>query len=165
MEWTVFKEKIIKELSSYIINFVYLALFFCIFSIYRALLMAEYNLSFADYGVNIIKALVLAKLIMIGDLLHLGKRLKNFPLCKVAVYKTIVFSIWVFIFRVFESFARSFFHGNGIFEELKNALEKNPYEMAAQVLMVFFAFLPFFAFRELGNILGKEKLLKIFFNR
>jgi hypothetical protein len=42
-------------------------------------------------------------------------------------------------------------------------VEQDPYEMLANSLMIFVAFIPFFALWEVGRVIGFEKLAEMFF--
>src|SRR5208283_4026979 len=96
------KQKIAHEMFDYFINFVYLAFFFVMFTSYRRLILAEYQISYLHYGISIIQAMILAKVVMVGDILRLGRRLENKPLIFPTLYKAIVFCIWVGVFGVLE---------------------------------------------------------------
>ena len=50
----------------------------------------------------------------------------------------------------------------GGFEELAS---KGKYELLAQCLVMFGAFIPFFAFKELERVLGQDKLRGLFWSR
>ena len=159
------KKRIADEVFEYLTNFAYLALFFCVFISYRRLLMAEYHITYGDYGVSLIKALILAKLIMIGDMMRLGERLHNKPLIVTTLYKTMVFTLWVVLFRVIEVMLEGLLRGKGAMAGLKELLGGQMYETFGFALIVFFAFLPFFAFRELERVLGKGAVRRLFFSR
>src|SRR5271157_5165262 len=108
------KSKAIREMVEYYVVFMYLAVFFGLFTWYRRLILAEYQISYLHYGVSVIQALVLAKVILVGRALHLGQRLKNHPLIVPTVYKAVVFSIFVGIFGVVEPTIIGLLHGKGI---------------------------------------------------
>ena len=159
------KSKAIREMIRYYMISMYLAIFFGLFTWYRRLILAEYQISYLHYGVSVIQALVLAKIIMVGRALDLGRRLRNHPLIVPTVYKAIVFSMFVGIFGVVESTIIGLLHGKGIeggFEELMSA---GRYELLARCMVMFVAFIPFFAFEELERVLGEGKLGKLFFRR
>ena len=159
------KSKAIHEMVEYYIIFMYLAVFFGLFTWYRRLVLAEYQISYLHYGISVIQALVLAKVILVGRALHLGQRLKDHPLIVPTVYKAIVFSIFVAIFGVVEHTTIGLLHGEGIaggFEELMRAGKD---ELLARCMIMFVAFIPFFAFEELERVLGEGKLSKLFFRR
>jgi hypothetical protein len=42
---------------------------------------------------------------------------------------------------------------------------KGSHELLAGCLVIFVAFIPFFAFRELGRALGQQKIRALFFRR
>jgi hypothetical protein len=158
------KEKLIHEVKEYFIHFAYLAIFLGIFPTYSRLLMAEHDISYGDYGISIIKALILAKVVMLGDMLKLGRWLKDRPLMYHTLFKTVVFTAWVLLFHLFELTGSSLLHGRGITGGVSEFIGQLPYELPAHLLIIFFAFLPFFAMKELGAIMGKGKLHQLFFS-
>ncbi len=159
------KQKLVHEMTEYWTNVIYLALFFGVFTSYRRLILADYQISYGDYGISLIKALVLAKVIMLGDVLRLGRRLEDKPLIFPTLYKTVVFTLWVMLFSVVESTIREFLHGKGLAGGLDELISKGRYELLAGCLVVFFAFIPFFAFRELERVLGEGRIRDLFFRR
>ncbi|SPF39055.1 conserved membrane hypothetical protein [Syntrophobacter sp. SbD1] len=159
------KSKAIGEMTDYYITFLYLAFFFGSFTWYRGLILGEYQIGYLHYGVGLIQALVLAKVILVGRALHLGRRFQDHPLILPTLYKAVVFTIFVGLFGVVEHTISGLLHGKGItggFEELMSA---GTDELLARCLVTFVAFIPFFAFEELGRVLGEGKLLKLLFRR
>ena len=73
------KEKAIEEFRLYLIVFAYLALMLGAFTTYRRLVLAQAGISYAHYGAGIIEAAVVAKVILIGQALGVGKRLEVSP--------------------------------------------------------------------------------------
>jgi hypothetical protein len=157
------KQKLFHEMIEYWINFVYLSIFFGVFTSYRRLIMAEYQIGYQHYGIVLIKALVLAKVIMIGDVLRLGRNLEDKPLIFPTLYKSAVFSILVAVFNVLEDAIKGLLHGRGLAGGIDELISKGNYELLAGFLVVFFAFVPFFAFKELGRLLGEGKIRDLFF--
>ena len=159
------KQKLIRELVEYGINVAYLFLFFGVFIIYQRLILAQYHISYEEYGLTLIKALVLGKVIMIGDMLRLGRRLEHKPLIYPTLYKTVVFTVWVFLFSILETTVRGLLHGKGFAGGLEELLGGRQYELLAHCLIVFLAFIPFFAFRELERCLGEGRIGELFVGR
>ncbi len=157
------KQKLIHELVEYWINVAYLSLFFGIFMAYRRLILAEYQITYGDYGIALIKALVLAKVVMIGDFLRLGRRGgENKPLIFPTLYNSVIFTMWVGLFSVVESVLRGLLHGKGLAGGFDELMSNGIYELLARCLIIFFAFIPFFAFRELSRVLGRGKIHELF---
>ncbi len=158
------KSKAIHEMVEYYIIFMYLAVFFGLFTWYRRLILAEYQIVYLHYGISVIKALVLAKVIMIGRALRLGRRwLQDPPLIVPTLYKAVVFTIFVGIFGVVESIISGLLHGKGIAGGFDEFMSAGTLELIARSMIAFVAFIPFFAFEELGLVLGEGKLGKLFF--
>lgn len=158
------RHKIIHEMVQYGINFIYLFLFFGMFTLYRRITLAEYQISYLHYGIALIEALVLAKVIMLGDVMGLGRRLDDRPLILITVYKTVVFAVWAGVFGILEHLLEGLVNGKGLTGGIEE-FWSNSYELLARCLMVFFAFVPFFAFKELGRVLGENKIFDLYFRK
>jgi hypothetical protein len=158
------KQKIFHEMVEYWINVVYLTLVFASFIQYRRLVLAAYDITYTNYWVAVFQALVLAKVVMIGDVLRLGRRLEQKPLIFPTLLKTVVFSLFVGIFTIIEHVIKGLWNGMGLTGGIVEFLGKGNHELLAGCLIVFVAFIPFFAFRELGRALGGEgKIWGLFF--
>ena len=158
------KSTAIHEMTEFYMYAMYLAFFFISFTWYRRLILAEYQVSYLHYGVGIIEALVLAKVILVGRALHLGERFKGYPLILPIFYKAVVFSVFVGIFGVVESTLNGLVHGKGIAAGFNGLMGKGGDELLARCLVTFVAFIPFFTFEEL-ELLGEGKLIKLLFRR
>jgi hypothetical protein len=140
-----------------------MAIFFGVFTNYRRLILAHYQISYEDYGISLIKALVLAKVVLVAKKLRLGQRFDDKPLIAPTLYKSFLFTICVAIFGVVESMIRAFLGGRGLTEAIDEVMSKFDYEWFAGALVVFFAFIPFFAAIELTKVLGEGTIAKFFF--
>jgi len=154
------KEKVKHEFEELTMIFLYLALFFCALSTYSMLLLDKYNISFYNYGAALLNALIIAKVILIGEYAHLGKRHENKPLFLSAFYKAIYFSILVFAFHLVEELVKRLVHGEGIADGFQHIHYD---DLATRTLVIFCAFLPLFAFRELRRVMGDDKFRELFF--
>lgn len=159
------KKKLVNEMSEYFVNFVYLAVVFSTFATYRRLILAVYQVSYLNYGIAVIEAAVLAKIILLGETVRLGRRHEDKPLIIPALYKTLVFALWVIIFKILEYMIRGLLRGRDLTEEFQDLIGRGGYEILANALVVFAAFVPFFAIKELGRVIGREKLRELFFRR
>jgi len=127
--------------------------------------LAEYHILYRNYWFPIIEAAVLAKVIMIGDLLHLGRGLEERPLILPTLYRTVVFSAWVGLFSVVEATVRALLHGHGLMGGLEEIAGKGGFEVLSWLLVIFVALFPFFALKELGRVLGESKLRAMFWRQ
>jgi len=159
------KEKIFHEFVEYWINVVYLTLVFAAFTQHRRFILASHDITYTNYWVAFIEALILAKVIMIGAVFRLGRGLENKSLIFPTLYKTVVFTLFVALFTVLENVIKGLWKGIGFVGGLNKFMGKGIHELLANSLVIFVAFIPFFAYRELGRVLGLEKIRALFFRR
>ena len=160
------KAKILQGMTKYWIYVLYLTLVFAAFTQYRRFILADVGIIYTDYWVALIKAIILAKVIMVGDVLRLGRGLDEKPLIVPTLVKTIVFTLLVSAFTFIEHAVRGLWNGTRLLDGLMNFLDKGSQEVLANALVVFAAFIPFFALRELSRVLGGEaRLMALFFKR
>jgi hypothetical protein len=136
-----------------------------VFTSYRRLILAHYDITYSNWGISFIKAMVLAKVVMVGGLFHFGRALEKKPLILATLFNSFLFTIWVALFAAIESALRGLSHGLGFAGALDHLLSEGAHEFYAKCLVVFVAFIPFFAFKELGRVLGKGKIWEWFFRK
>jgi hypothetical protein len=159
------KKKIFHEMVEYWVNVAYLTLVFAAFTQYRRFLLAAHDITYTNYWVAVIEALVLAKVIMIGAVLRLGRGLEQKPLIYPTLYKTVVFTLFVAVVKLIEHVIKGLWKGEGLTGGLIEFFGKWPHELLANSLVVFVAFIPFFGVKELGRVLGEDKIRALFFRR
>jgi hypothetical protein len=157
------KQRVMDEFIEYWIVVAFLAWFFAVFAWYRRFVLAEYHISYTHYWVGLIEALVLAKLILIGDALRLGRKLDDKPLIVPTLWKAVVFSLLVAVFSVLEHTIEGLLRHRGVAGGFEELMSKGKYELLGQSLIMFSVFVPFFACKELERVLGEGQLLKLFF--
>jgi len=159
------KQKILHEVIEYWIIFGYIAFFLFAFTWYRRFILAQYHIDYTEYWFPLIEAAVLAKVVMVGDFLGLGRGLERKPLILSTLYQTFVFSLWVAVFSLVEKTVRGLLHGKGIMSGIDEMVDKGGYEFLSWCIVAFVTFMPFFGFRELGRVLGKARLRALFWRR
>src|SRR5262249_36987630 len=92
-----------------------------------------------------------------------GKFFKDKPLVIPTLYMSLMFSVFVGIFAIIESTVEGLIKGKGWTGWLVEVRNEGKYEFLARCLMMFVIFIPYFAFKELGGLLGEGKLGKLFF--
>jgi len=159
-------EKVRHELIEYAFNVVYLTLVFAAFTQYRRFLLAEYSITYTNYWLALIGALILGKVIMIGSVFRFGRWLEHKPLIVPTIYKALLFCVFVAAFRVVEYAIKGLLHGDGLAKALGEFFaQKGMDEVLANSLVVLVSLIPFFAVKELGRVLGRERIAALFFRR
>jgi hypothetical protein len=157
------KQRLREEMIAYWMTVLYLSLFFGVFNTYRRLILAHYDISYMNYGVAIIEALVLAKVILIGDLLRLEFSKKNRPLIFPTLTRSVFFTFFVAAFKFVEETVKGLIRHKGWGEGFQPFIGDAKYQYLASFLVVFFTFIPFFALKELNREVGKGKIWRLFF--
>ena len=158
------KGRVKHELEQFLVLALFLFFFFGSVTSYRHLVLAEYQISDFDYGWAAVKALVLAKVILIGEILHLGKRFEGRRVVVAIIGKTLVFGVFIAAFAVCEHLVSALVHHRAVHDEFR-LTSRQGYELLARVQLEVVALLPLFAFKELGRVLGVGDVTEVLFRR
>jgi hypothetical protein len=159
------KEKAFLEFKRFLGIFLYLWVVFALFSIHETIIRAQHNLDFTSHSLAIINAFVLAKVLLVGEHLHLGAGFKEKPLVYPVLYKSLIFSIFLTGFHVAERMIVGTIGGKtfaGSFSAIGSGRLEAIFSVGA---LMFVMLIPFFAFRELGRMIGEEKLRALIYGR
>jgi hypothetical protein len=154
-----FKEKAKRDFKDFIIISAYLAIFFCALTTYTMLLLRKYDVNYLDYSFAIINALIIAKVILIGQMAHIGTGAESRPLYQSVVYKAFVFGLLCLAFHFFEEFIKRLIHHKP-FGAVWNDLHFD--DLMGKSLIVFCTFIPLFAFIELRRVMGEKEFYSLF---
>jgi len=155
------KKKAMHELVEFIGLSIYLAFFFCALATYSALLLHEYHVQYFMYSVALINAVVIAKVILIGEYAHLGRRSEKYSIVAAALAKAFLYSLLVLAFHFLEEAIKRIIHG----EPFGTAFhDMHPAELLGRSVLVFCTFVPLFAFREIRTALGESEFQNLVFS-
>src|SRR3974377_2481896 len=154
------KQKAKHEMREMLVLSIYLAFFFCGVVTYKMLLLKEYHFEYWNYAFALINALVITKVIMIGEYAKLGKRHEAKPLILSAIWKAFVFGLLVFAFHVVEEVIKRLIHGADM---ARASGDIRLEQLAARSIVVFCTFIPLFGFREFRRVLGEDSFKPLLF--
>ncbi|MGZ9052299.1 MAG: hypothetical protein ACXW3N_08885 [Rhodoplanes sp.] len=157
------KTRALHEARAFFWIFVYLWLCFGLFILYKSLILAQHDIDYAGYGVAFVKALVLGKVILIAETLDVADKHKDKPLIYPTLYKSVVFFVILVVFSILEHVVRGLFNHLTVTESLSEIGGGSLPAILAEGLVMFVTLVPFFAFREIGRVLGENKLYHLFF--
>lgn len=159
------KQKIEEEICHFFLYFIFFALFLTSLTLYRRLILAEYAISYFHYGYALIEAMILSKVILLGQRFNLGNQFSNCSLIIPTLYNAFIFTLFAAVFSTVEHFLTGFLHGRSFYITFEKFIDQGIDEVLASLLIIFLVFILFFAFLEIGKVIGTEKLFKLFFNR
>ena len=151
------KERAAHEFKQYAIISAYLAVLFSAVAAYTMLLNRHNDVEDASLtiGFALINALVLGKVILIGEMMGLGKRAEGQPLYQSILIKSVLFGVLIFAFHIVEEVVKRIIHH----EPAGTVLHETSLELlAARSIIVLVALVPLFAWREIDRALGDTKL-------
>ncbi|MFQ6538022.1 MULTISPECIES: hypothetical protein [Aphanothece] len=159
------RQRALEELKLFWLIALYLWIFLGSFTTYRRLVLAETGVTYLHYGVALIEALVIAKVVLLGKMFGFGRRFEQLPLIVPVAYKSIAFGLLVMLFSILEHVVEGMLRHHSGWSGLRDLAALGIDELSARVLMLTIAFVPFFAFWEIGRVLGMQRLAAMFFVR
>src|SRR5215469_3412353 len=159
------KERAAYELKEFLGMFVYLWVLFALFGIHKSMILAEEHINYQAQGFAVINALIMAKAMLIGEDLHVGSWLKDKPVLYLSLYKSLVFSVFLIAFYILEEVVVGVFKGRTIAQSFPAIGGGSLQGLLSMGAIVFVALIPFFAFRELGRVIGQRELWSLLLKR
>src|SRR5262245_26595046 len=160
---TPLKERAIEELKAFWITALYLVLFLGAFTFYRRVLLAELGVAYLHYGIAVLEALIIAKVVLIGRALGLDREVNRGPLIVSVMVRAVIFAVLVLLFGILEHLVEGMLDRKDWASIVRSLLDVGVNEAFARMIMLFISFVPFFAFVEIGCVLGRGRLMDLFF--
>jgi hypothetical protein len=157
------KEKAFLEFKRFLGIFLYLWVVFALLSIHESIIRAQHNLDFSAHSFAVINAFVLAKVLLVGEHLHLGAGFKEKPLVYPVLYKSLVFSVFLTGFQVAERMIVSLIGGKTFANSFYAIGGGRLWAILSVSALSFVMLIPFFSFRELGRVIGEGELRAILY--
>lgn len=149
------------ELEQFVLIFVYLYVCFGALMFYKWAILRGEGIAFAVYGIAAIKALLLAKFILMGHMARIGDRHEKRRFIMVVAHKSLLFLIMLFVLTVIEEIVVGAIHGRTIGASLAEFAGGTLPEILASCLIMLLILIPYLAFRELDEVLGEGRLWQI----
>ena len=156
-------ERVKREFVGIIPTAVYFFIAFQLLALTRALILKQYEIEISTFVAATVGALIVAKVIMIVDLLPFVNRFPDKPLVYNVIWKTAIYLITAFFIRYVEHlfyFVRKY---GDIAVANSRLLDEViwPHFWLVQIWL-FVLFLMYCLLKELNRVLGRERLRSIF---
>jgi GYF domain 2 len=159
------KERVLDSIKTFIQMFLYLWLVFGLLAIHQSIILSQYQIDYQSHGLAVINALVFAKVMLIAEDLRLGDRLDDKPLIYPILFKSLLFAMTLICFHIVEHVIIGMWHGQKVAETLSEIGANKLRGMVSFSVIATVGLIPFFALRQIGRVMGKEKVWSLFFRR
>ena len=120
------------------------------------------GIEFTPWGIAIVKAVVLAKFMLLGEAMKVGERTTR-PLIWPTLQKSIALLALLIILTIIEEVVVGLFHGHSIAASLSELGGSRLEETLAGFVVMLLVLIPYCAFRVLDVALGQGRLARMFF--
>jgi hypothetical protein len=159
------KERTAHQLREFFVMFVYLWALFALLVINQSIVLARAEQDYQAHGFAILNALILAKVLLIGEDLQLGSRFRDKPLIYSILYKCFVFTLLIIGFHILERVIVGVLSGRTIVQSFPHIGGGSVQGILSLGVTLFFALIPFFAFREISRVIGRGELWSLLLSR
>lgn len=154
-----------REFKQLLVIVLYLWVIFGVYVLCETVVLAKQHISFLSHGLALINAIVLSKILLIAEDLNFADRFKDRPLVYPIVYKSFAFALLIVAAHVGESMLVGLWHGESATQSIPSVGGGTLKGFLCVIALMFVALIPFFAFREVGRVIGEDKLWSLIFKR
>ena len=156
-------EKTVEEFKALAALSAYLYVCLGALILFKSAVLREVGISYAIWGIAAVKALVLAKFMLVGRMLHIGKRYRDKPLIWPTLYHALMFLVLLLILTTIEELVVGLIHQRALADSLTHIVGPTFYQGLAVCLIMFLILVPYSAFTCLGDVLGEREVFRLFF--
>lgn len=149
------------EMKRYAAIAAYLYVCFIAVLLYKAAILRDVGVEFAPFGFAAVKALVLAKIMLVGEAMHVGARMRLGSLLHVVLFRSTLFLVLIAAFSALEKIIHGLVHHESLGADFVDFAGGTLPEILATSLLIFLVLLPYFAYRQVDEALGKGTLVRI----
>ena len=128
----------------------------------KAAVLHGAGVSFIPWGIAIVKALVLAKFMLIGRAM-IGERFNDRPLIWPTLHKSFAFLVLLIVLTIVEEVVVGLFHQQSVAASLGELTGAKLYETLAGYIIMLLVLIPYIAWGVLDEALGEGRLARMFF--
>lgn len=161
-----FWHKVIKELKSIAGVTLYFFLWLGVLMILKTLMLKDYNIEFNGISIAIITSLVMAKVVLLMELIHLGSWVRRQPAIVDVVIRTMLYSLGVLFVQLLEKAFESRHEEGGFGNAMINVFQhRDMYKVWAGTLVIGISLFFYNTYSVLKQYFAGHKFVNILFNK
>jgi hypothetical protein len=155
------KKRVLAELRKLSITVIYIWVLLSVFALHREIVLRSYHFSYSTkFGFAFLNAVILAKFMWLGEILHAGKKAAGKVLLHSTLWNAALFTVILTVCHLLEEALVKVWHGNSLAASASEAVA-DPRDIFATLLLVFVVLLPFFFAKGMIEILGKDEIKRL----
>ena len=154
------KAKALHEFRRFATMFAYLWVMFFLLQLHQYVILAQRHIPFEQYGVGLINALVLAKVMLVADDLRLGewRGRRRRPLIYPVLLRSTLFAVVFIVFDIIEKMVVGVLHGKAVADSIETFGGGGILGAILVAIIVAIALIPFFGFVEVSRLMDPGEL-------
>jgi hypothetical protein len=158
-----FQQRALRELRNFALLAVYLWICFGAIVFLRDAMLRFQGVSYLPWGFALIKAMIIAKFVMLGEMLH-SKKAGAHDRLLVSVARKLLFLLVLLVILTFiEEVVSALIHGEELTQAVTRAAARDSLQLTAKVFIMLLILLPYVGLRAIGETLGEDKLRDLLF--
>jgi hypothetical protein len=154
------KQRALDELRNLSITVMYIWVLLSVFTLHREIILANYHIKYsAKFGFAFINAVILAKFMWLGEILHAGKKAAGKALLYSMLWNSALFAVILMVCHLLEEALVRVWHGQSFAASFSETVA-DP-SIFATMLLMFVVLIPFFFAKGLIEILGKDEIKRL----
>ena len=149
------------ELVQFAVISAYLYVCFGAEILYKTAILNAEGISYAPYGLAAVKALILAKFMLIGRAARLGDRYRDRRVIYVILHKSLLFLLLLFVLSEIEEAVTGILHSRGADTVLAGLGGTLLWQTIATTLMMWLILIPYITVTEVSAVLGEGRLWQL----
>ena len=155
------KKRALAELRKLSITVMYVWVLLCVFTLHSEIILAQHHIDYsAKFGFNFINAVILAKFMWLGEILHAGKKAGGKVLLHSMLWNSAIFAVILMVCHLLEEALVKVWHGQSFAASFSETVA-DPRNIFATMLLMFVVLIPFFFAKGLIEILGKDEIKRL----
>ena len=143
------------------ITVVYIWVLLSVFTLHREIILANYHINYSTkFGFAFINAVILAKFMWLGEILHAEKKAAGKALLYSMLWNSALFSVILMVCHLLEEALVKVWHGQSFAASFSETVA-HPRAVFATMLLMFVVLIPFFFAKGLIEILGKDEIKRL----
>nr|WP_310346567.1 hypothetical protein [Methylobacterium sp. BE186] len=155
--------RVLEEAKRILGIFAYLWVVFGLLILHEHIVLSRHGVGYSFYGLAFINAWILAKIMLVAESLDVRPHFQGRPLVYPILARSFVFAILLVGAYALEEMALGLWRGKTVLDSVPAIGGGGIRGLASASVIMAVALIPYFTFRELGRVLGREHLHTLLF--